>query len=104
MMLDNFLHNRLGMTGLIGFFVILLIVSIIPIFMPINLGESDNTQTNTPPGLSMMVFPKELEGNVADISNGPTFGAGVDKDGNVKAKHIGFPGEEVISNELKAGM
>ncbi|MDO4994563.1 MAG: TlpA disulfide reductase family protein [Bacteroidales bacterium] len=28
----------------------------------------------------------------------------VDKDGNVKAKHIGFPGEEVISNELKAGM
>ena len=83
MMLDNFLHNRLGMTGLIGFFVILLIVSIIPIFMPINLGESDNTQTNTPPGLSMMAFPKELEGNVADISNGPTFGAGVDKDGNV---------------------
>ena len=83
MMLDNFLHNRLGMTGLIGFFAILLIVSIIPIFMPINLGESDNTQTNTPPGLSMMAFPKELEGHVADISNGPTFGAGVDTDGKV---------------------
>ena len=28
----------------------------------------------------------------------------VDKDGNVTAKHVGFPGEEVISNELKAGM
>ncbi len=83
MMLDNFLHNRLGMTGLIGFFAILLVVSIIPIFMPINLGESDNTQTNTPPGLSMMAFPKELEGHVADISNGPTFGAGVDTDGKV---------------------
>ncbi|MCR4634227.1 MAG: ABC transporter permease subunit [Erysipelotrichaceae bacterium] len=83
MMLDNFLHNRLGMTGLIGFFVILMIVSIIPLFVPINLGESDNTQTNTPPGLSMMAFPKELEGHVADISNGPTFGAGVDTDGKV---------------------
>ena len=28
----------------------------------------------------------------------------VDKEGNVKAKHIGFPGEEVIKQELEAGM
>ena len=83
MMLDNFLHNRLGMTGLLGFFVILMIVTIIPIFMPIDLGESDNTQTNVAPGLVMMNYPKELEGNVADISNGPTFGVGVDKQGKV---------------------
>lgn len=83
MMLDNFLHNRLGMTGLIGFLVILMIVVIVPIFMPINLGESDNTQTNVAPGLTMMAYPKELEGNVQDISNGPTFGVGVDKNGKV---------------------
>lgn len=83
MMLDNFLHNRLGMSGLIGFLVILLIVIIVPLFMPINLGESDNTQTNVAPGLVMMNYPKELEGNVRDISNGPTYGVGVDNDGNV---------------------
>ena len=28
----------------------------------------------------------------------------VDKDGNFKSKYIGFPGEEVISGDLKAGM
>ena len=83
MMLDNFLHNHLGMAGLIGFFVILLIVTIVPIFMPINLGESDNTQTNVAPGLVMMKYPKELEGNVRDISNGPTYGVGVDNNGKV---------------------
>lgn len=83
MMLDNFLHNRLGMTGLIGFLIILLIVVIVPLFMPINLGESDNTQTNVAPGLVMMNYPKELVGNVRDISSGPTFGVGVDKDGKV---------------------
>lgn len=83
MMLDNFLHNRLGMTGLLGFLIILMIVTIVPLFMPINLGESDNTQTNVAPGLVMMSYPKELEGNVADISNGPTFGVGVDKNGKV---------------------
>jgi len=83
MMLDNFLHNRLGMTGLLGFLIILLIVTIVPLFIPIDLGESDNTQTNVAPGLVMMNYPKELEGNVADISNGPTFGVGVDKSGKV---------------------
>ena len=83
MMLDNFLHNKLGMFGLIGFVVVFLIVVIVPMFMPINLGESDNTQTNVAPGLTMMAYPKELEGNVADMSNGPTFGVGVSKDGKV---------------------
>ena len=83
MMLDNFLHNKLGMTGLIGFLTILLIVTIIPMFIPINLGESDNTQTNVSPGLDMMKIPKELDGNVADLSNGATFGVGVDKQGKV---------------------
>lgn len=83
MMLDNFLHNKLGMAGLIGFFTILLIVTIVPLFIPINLGESDNTQTNVAPGLIMMNYPKELEGNVADISSGPSFGVGVDKQGKV---------------------
>ena len=83
MMLDNFLHNKLGMFGLIGFVVVFLIVVIVPLFMPINLGESDNTQTNVAPGLTMMAYPKELEGNVADMSNGPTFGVGVSKDGKV---------------------
>ncbi len=82
MMLDNFLHNRLGMTGLIGFLAIFLFVLIAPHFVPINLGESDNTQTNVPPTSSMMSYPKEMVHNTQAIASGPTFGVGCDKDGH----------------------
>lgn len=82
-MLLNFLHNKLGMIGLIVFLIIFLFVMIGPHFLPIDLSYSDNTQTNVPPTMSMMDIPKELEGNVADITPGTTYGLGVSKDGKV---------------------
>ncbi|MBQ9046515.1 MAG: ABC transporter permease subunit [Solobacterium sp.] len=83
MMLDNFLHNRLGMIGLIGFLAIFLFVTIAPHFVPIDLGQSDATQTNIPPTTSMMKLPDGLKNNVQAIAPGPTFGVGCDKDGNI---------------------
>ncbi len=83
MMLENFMGNPLGMTGLIGFLAIFLFVLIAPYFVPINLGESDNTQTNVPPTTSMMSYPKQMAGNTAAIAAGPTFGVGCDKDGHI---------------------
>lgn len=79
----NFLNNKLGMTGLIIFFIIFLFVMIGPKFMILDLSYSDNTQTNVPPTMSMMKLPAELEGNVADITPGTTYGLGVSKDGKV---------------------
>ena len=82
-MVRNFVNNKLGMTGLIVFLVIFLFVVIGPVYLPIDLSHADNTQTNVPPTLSMMKLPEELEGNVADITPGTTFGVGVDTAGKV---------------------
>jgi len=83
MMLNNFLHNRLGMFGLIVFILVFLFVTVGPQFVTLNLGDSDVSQTNIAPTNSMMKLPKELKGNVQDIAAGSTFGVGVDNDGKV---------------------
>ena len=83
MMLSNFLHNRLGMTGLIIFLLIFAFVFIGPYVFHINLGDTDNTQQNVPPMMTMLKVPKELDGNVSAISPGPTYGVGCSKDGKV---------------------
>lgn len=83
MMLNNFLHNRLGMTGLIGFLLIFLFVVIGPVFVKIDLGYSDNTQANVPPSSNMMAIPSALASNVRAIAPGPTFGVGCDNNGEV---------------------
>lgn len=83
MMLSNFLHNKLGMTGLIVFLLIFIFVFIGPYLFQIDLGESDNTQIHVPPINSMLSVPAGLEGNVQDIAAGATFGLGCDKDGKI---------------------
>ena len=83
MMLDNFLHNKLGMTGLLGFIAIFIFVFVAPLFVPINLGDSDPTQTNIPPISSMLSVPNELKGHVRSIAAGPTYGVGCDDNGQV---------------------
>lgn len=81
--IKNFVGNRLAMGGLIIFILMFLIVLIGPIFYPIQLSEKEETQTNVSPGLDMMDVPKELVGNVKEISAGSTFSVGVDNDGKV---------------------
>lgn len=83
MMLQNFLHNKLGMTGLIIFLIILLVVLIGPRFFILDLSYQDNTQMNVPPGYTLMKVPKELEGHVRDISPGTTYAVGIDDKGDV---------------------
>ncbi|MBR0091769.1 MAG: ABC transporter permease subunit [Lachnospiraceae bacterium] len=83
MMLSNFLHNKLGMTGLIIFLLIFVFVFIGPYFIQIDLGDNDNTQIHVPPINSMLEVPKELDGNIQDIAAGATFGLGCDKDGKI---------------------
>ncbi|MDD6306493.1 MAG: ABC transporter permease subunit [Clostridiales bacterium] len=79
----NFVSNKLSLGGLIVFLIIFLIVLIGPIFNPIDLSEKEETQINVAPGLKMLDVPKELEGNVKEISTGSTFSVGVDNDGKV---------------------
>ena len=83
LILKNFLHNRLGMIGLIVFLLIFLLVMIGPKFYTLDLSYQDNTQLNVPPGMNMMKVPDEMKHKVADISPGTTYGIGVDTDGKV---------------------
>jgi len=81
--LQNFLHNRLGMIGVIVFLCILLFVLIGPRFLILDLSYQDNTQTNVPPINNMLSVPEALKGHVRDISPGTTYGVGIDDQGGV---------------------
>ncbi len=83
MMFKSFLHNRIAMTGLVMFLLILAIVTIGPFFFPIDLAYQDTTQINVPPGMSMMSVPKELLSDVKILESGTTYGIGVSNAGKV---------------------
>lgn len=83
LIVQNFLHNKLGMAGLIVFLIIFLFVAIAPNFLVLDLSYQDSTQTNVPPTVSMLSVPKELQGHVRDISPGTTFGVGISDTGRV---------------------
>ena len=80
---NNFIHNPLGMTGLIVFLCIFVFVMVGPYFMPIDLSYQDNTQANVPPTMSMMTPPDNMEGKLVDITPGTTFAIGVTDAGKV---------------------
>ena len=61
LILKNFLHNRLGMTGLIVFLLIFLLVMIGPKFYTLDLSYQDNTQLNVAPGMNMMKIPDGMK-------------------------------------------
>lgn len=79
----NFLSNKLSMTGLIVVFCIFLFVLIGPIFFEQDLSYEESTQVNLAPGLNLMSIPGKLQGQVADISVGSSFSAGVAKNGGL---------------------
>lgn len=79
----NFTSNKLSMGGLIIFLLIFLTVLIGPLFNPIDLSEKEETQINVAPGRKMLDVPKELQGNLKEISTGSTYSVGVGNDGKV---------------------
>ena len=81
--ISNFKDNKVAMTGLIGFSIILLIVLIGPFIFPIDTSFSEVSQINVAPGLDMMDVPEELQGNIKQISIGPTFSVGISNNGDV---------------------
>jgi len=82
-MMKNFLERRLTRVGLTVFIVILLACLILPIFMNVDLTHQDSSQTNVPPGMHMMRYPRELRGNAQMISPGSNFAVGLSNDGRM---------------------
>jgi peptide/nickel transport system permease protein len=81
--MKNFLSRRLTQIGLTLFTVILLSSLILPFIFPMDLHHQDVSQQHMPPGFSIMRYPRELRGNVAQISVGSNFAVGISNDGNL---------------------
>ena len=81
--LKRFFHNKIALTGLIILILMFLLVTIGPLFFPLDVSYSDATQQNLPPSTNMMKVPSELKENLQDIGPGTSNGIGCDTDGNV---------------------
>jgi len=81
--IKQFRDNKLSMTGLIVFLLIFAFVFIGPYFFVQDLAFSETSQINVGPGMNLMSFPEELDGNVKQISVGPIFSLGLSNDGKV---------------------
>ena len=83
-MLNNFLHKKLAMFGLIVFLCIFVFVLVGPKIWVLDLSDQDSTLTNLPPSQSMMAMPKKLiENGIAGVTAGNTYGMGIDKNGEL---------------------
>lgn len=83
-MVNNFIHRKLAMTGLIVFLSIFVFVMIGPKFWPLDLSDQDASLTNLPPSSNMMAVPdKLLKAGIADIASGNTYGIGTDVNGEI---------------------
>ena len=83
-MVNNFVHRKLAMTGLIVFLSIFVFVMVGPRFWPLDLSDQDASLTNLPPSSNMMTVPeKMLKAGIADIASGNTYGIGTDVNGEI---------------------
>ena len=83
MMAKNFFKKWTVRIGLSVYILIFLFVTIGPRFFPLDLSDQDSTLTNLPPGYNMMKLPEEMNGKIADIAAGGTYGIGLDTDGKL---------------------
>ena len=83
-MVNNFVHRKLAMAGLIVFLSIFVFVMIGPKFWPLDLSDQDASLTNLPPSSNMMTIPEQLlKTGIADIASGNTYGIGTDVNGEI---------------------
>ena len=83
MMAKNFFKKWTVRIGLSVYILIFLFVIIGPRFFPLDLSDQDSTLTNLPPGYNMMKIPEEMQGKIADIAVGGTYGIGLDNEGHL---------------------
>lgn len=80
----NFINNKLGMIGTIGFLLIVVIVFIGSTFLEYDAYYIQGVMKNVAPGSGYMKFPSELEKEgVKQISVGTTFSVGLSEEGKV---------------------
>jgi peptide/nickel transport system permease protein len=79
----EFFRRKLTIVGLVGFFSLLLASTIIPIFYPIDLRETDMGQVNQRPSMNMMRIPRDIRDNITLLAAGTGYGVGITPDNQV---------------------
>ncbi|MDO5028438.1 MAG: ABC transporter permease subunit [Bacillota bacterium] len=80
----NFMSNKLGVTGLVGFLLIVLIVFVGSRFLEYDPYYTQGIMKNVSPGSGYMSIPGELTSEgIKDISVGTTFSVGLSEAGKV---------------------
>lgn len=82
-MVKKFLKKKTVVFALVMFLLIFAFVTIGPNYWVLDLSEQDSTLINLPPGYNMMSVPKEINGKIADIAPGGTYGIGLDNEGKI---------------------
>lgn len=83
-MVRTFFHKKSAVFGLFGFLAVFVFVLIGPRYFILDLSEQDSTLINLPPSNNMMAVPKAMNGKIADIAAGRSYGLGTDTDGNLQ--------------------
>lgn len=81
--INNFMSNKLALTGLIGFIFIVIFVFGGSMFLKFDELYNEPILQNTEPGQNLLKFPKDLNGNVDQIQSGVTFTFATDKEGKL---------------------
>lgn len=99
----NFFRNKLAITGLVGFTIMLSVVFIGAALNPLTILETNPIMRNTKPGLGYTNITNDAKNaGLVQISNGTTFGIGLGQDGNVYAWGQDVLGSTNIPAEVNA--
>ncbi|MCG4436654.1 ABC transporter permease subunit [Erysipelothrix rhusiopathiae] len=80
----NFFENKLGVTGLVAFVLIFVVVFGTTSFRPYNSYEHETVLNNLAPGTKYLNIPKEIQGkNIDTISSGTSYSVALDDAGKV---------------------
>lgn len=82
-MVRNFFSRKISVIALVVFLAIFIFCFVYTAINPYDKYFLDITQKNIGPGLEFLNIPKELEGNIRDISGGSTYSVGVDNNGKM---------------------
>lgn len=98
----NFFRNKLAVTGLIAFVVLMLVVFVGGNLKPYDTYYTQGVLRNIAPGYGYMKVPKELTNEGIDtISSGITFSVGLSNEGNVYVWGKDNSGVLTIPEEVK---
>lgn len=77
MVINRFFSNKIALSGLLVFCLLMGGVIILPFFYPLQKSYQEVTQQNIPPGQSLMKVPNKLENDTVQISVGATYSVGI---------------------------